>query len=73
MTTPIYRIKISIYDDNTAEEVAHVDEPMMSQESQNPDARYDDNLPTYHRALRSFESGKSDFEATHYPDESDNG
>lgn len=67
MNAPLYRIKVSVYDDNTNEEVAHIDEPMMSQDVLNRDVRSEDNTPTFHRAMRAFESGKSDFEATHYP------
>lgn len=69
METPNYRIKISVYDDNTAEEVGFVDEPMMNQNSDNTDAIEDDNQPTFFRAMRKFHSERSDFEATHYPKE----
>lgn len=66
---PNYRIKISIYDDNTSEEVAFVDEPMMSQDAQIEQHRIDDNQPTFFRAMNKFRSERSDFEKVHYPTE----
>lgn len=65
--TPSYRIKISVYDDNKAEEVAFIDEPMMSQGSPYTEDIDDDNEPTFFRAMRKFHSERPDFEATHYP------
>lgn len=65
--SPLYRIKISVYDDQTGEELSFIDEPMMSQDSDNYEHRDNDNLPTYHRAMRKFETEREDFEITHYP------
>lgn len=64
---PLYRIKISVYDDQTGEELSFVDEPMVSQDSDNYEHRDNDNMPTYHRAMRKFEADRPDFENTHYP------
>lgn len=64
--SPLYRIKISVYDDQTGEELSFVDEPMVSQDGA-AEHRADDNLPTYHRAMRKFEADRPDFEKTHYP------
>lgn len=56
---PEYRVKITIYDAETEEEVCYEDQPLM-------DFR-DDTLWQARRVLNRFEVVKDDFESTYYP------
>lgn len=59
---PEYRIKVTIYDENTGAEVWGVNEPVLSQD--------EDTVTAAYRALKGFHVQKERFEETHYPVES---
>lgn len=61
---------MSVYDEETAEEVCFIDEPMMSQDSRDTEHTDGDNEPTYQRLMRKFHSERHDFEDTNYQKES---
>ena len=63
MSSPSYRIKIEVYDDEVGEVVAFQDAPLSEID--------DDNLPTLYRALRLFKRSQESLEADHYPKESE--
>lgn len=68
---PLYRIKLSVYDDQTGEEIAHIDEPVFDQDNKDTDALVDANQPSFFRMMRKYVTERDDFEKTHYPKDDD--
>lgn len=63
MSSPSYRLKIEVYDDEVGEVIAFQDVPLAEVD--------DDNLPALYRALRLFKKSQEAHEADHYPKESE--